>query len=62
MAVTSRPLTPVPAGRRVAADAGRVGQHGLEIVLAAAQGFEARREPVGKRITARVALLDNGRV
>ncbi|MFE9454698.1 ATP-binding protein [Streptomyces sp. NPDC006739] len=42
-----------------AADAGRVGQHGLEIVMAVAQGFEARREPVGKRITARIALLDD---
>ncbi|WP_333777580.1 ATP-binding protein [Streptomyces sp. IBSBF 3136] len=41
-----------------AADAGRVGQHGLEIVMAVAQGFEARREPVGKRITARLALAD----
>ncbi|MFD5836218.1 ATP-binding protein [Streptomyces collinus] len=41
-----------------AADAGRVGQHGLEIVMAVAQGFEARREPVGKRITARIDLLD----
>ncbi|MBB6081617.1 anti-sigma regulatory factor (Ser/Thr protein kinase) [Streptomyces paradoxus] len=42
-----------------AADAGRVGQHGLEIVMAVAQGFEAQREPVGKRITARIALLDD---
>ncbi|WP_043477139.1 ATP-binding protein [Streptomyces collinus] len=42
-----------------AADAGRVGQHGLEIVMAVAQGFEARREPVGKRITARIALADD---
>jgi signal transduction histidine kinase len=42
-----------------AADVGRVGQHGLEIVLAVAQGFEAQRKPVGKRITARIALLDD---
>ncbi|MHC3467767.1 ATP-binding protein [Streptomyces sp. 7R007] len=42
-----------------AADAGRVGQHGLEIVLAVVQGFEARREPVGKRITARLPLFDD---
>ncbi|MFF4021145.1 ATP-binding protein [Streptomyces sp. NPDC001843] len=42
-----------------AADAARVGQHGLEIVMAVAQGFEAQREPVGKRITARIALLDD---
>ncbi|WP_166663639.1 ATP-binding protein [Streptomyces sp. NBC_00582] len=42
-----------------AADAGRVGQHGLEIVMAVAQGFEAQREPVGKRVTARLALFDD---
>ncbi|MFC8430948.1 ATP-binding protein [Streptomyces sp. NPDC057253] len=41
-----------------AADAGRVGQHGLEIVMAVVQGFEARRESVGKRITVRLALID----
>ncbi|MET9090414.1 ATP-binding protein [Streptomyces sp. NPDC004237] len=41
-----------------AAEAGRVGQHGLEIVLAVVQGFEARREPVGKCVTARLALFD----
>ncbi|MFF4117295.1 ATP-binding protein [Streptomyces sp. NPDC001714] len=42
-----------------AADTGRVGQHGLEIVLAVVQGFEARREPVGKCVTARLALFDD---
>ncbi|MEV5955218.1 ATP-binding protein [Streptomyces sp. NPDC051987] len=42
-----------------AADAGRVGQHGLEIVLAVVQGFAARREPVGKCVTARLALFDD---
>ncbi|TDT29196.1 anti-sigma regulatory factor (Ser/Thr protein kinase) [Streptomyces sp. BK208] len=42
-----------------AADAGRVGQHGLEIVMAVAQGFEARREPVGKRIIVRLSLEDD---
>ena len=42
-----------------APDAGRVGQHGLEIVMAVAQGFEAQREPVGKRIAARLALADD---
>ncbi|WP_051135611.1 ATP-binding protein [Streptomyces sp. 351MFTsu5.1] len=41
-----------------AADAGRVGQHGLEIVMAVVQGFEARRESVGKRITVRLTLFD----
>ncbi|MEU1571662.1 ATP-binding protein [Streptomyces collinus] len=50
----SDPVLPVAR----AADAGRVGQHGLEIVMAVAQGFEVRREPVGKRITARIDLLD----
>ncbi|MFJ8096486.1 ATP-binding protein [Streptomyces griseofuscus] len=50
----SDPVLPVAR----AADTGRVGQHGLEIVMAVAQGFEARREPVGKRITARIALAD----
>jgi hypothetical protein len=48
----SDPVLPVAR----AADAGRVGQHGLEIVMAVAQGFEVQREPVGKRITARIAL------
>ncbi|WP_189295403.1 ATP-binding protein [Streptomyces cinerochromogenes] len=51
----SDPVLPIAR----AADAGRVGQHGLEIVIAVAQGFEAQREPVGKRITARLALLDD---
>ncbi|MDX2592952.1 ATP-binding protein [Streptomyces sp. WI03-4A] len=51
----SEPVLPVAR----AADAGRVGQHGLEIVMAVAQGFEAQREPVGKRITARIALADD---
>jgi anti-sigma regulatory factor (Ser/Thr protein kinase) len=41
-----------------AAEPGRVGQHGLEIVMAVAQSFEAHREPVGKRITAGIALAD----
>ncbi|MEU7061551.1 ATP-binding protein [Streptomyces sp. NPDC046197] len=51
----SDPVLPIAR----AADAGRVGQHGLEIVLAVCQGFELQREPVGKRITARIALLDD---
>ncbi|MEU9471320.1 ATP-binding protein [Streptomyces avermitilis] len=51
----SDPVLPVAR----AADVGRVGQHGLEIVMAVAQGFEAQREPVGKRITARIALLED---
>ncbi|GHE97785.1 ATP-binding protein [Streptomyces griseoluteus] len=51
----SDPVLPVAR----AADVGRVGQHGLEIVMAVCQSFEAQREPVGKRITARIALLDD---
>ncbi|MEW2291112.1 ATP-binding protein [Streptomyces sp. NPDC006743] len=51
----SDPVLPVAR----AADAGRVGQHGLEIVMAVAQGFAVQREPVGKRITARLALADD---
>ncbi|TKT06648.1 ATP-binding protein [Streptomyces galbus] len=42
-----------------AADAGRLGQHGLEIVMMVAQGFEVQMEPVGKRITVHIALLDD---
>ncbi|MFI1788040.1 ATP-binding protein [Streptomyces olivaceoviridis] len=45
----SDPVLPVAR----ASDAGRVGQHGLEIVMAVAQGVEARREPVGKRSSER---------
>ncbi|MFS8198154.1 ATP-binding protein [Streptomyces sp. CWNU-52B] len=46
----------VPEAR--VADPDRVGQHGLEIVKAVAQDLEIRREPVGKRIRARIALSD----
>ncbi|MFD6291216.1 ATP-binding protein [Streptomyces sp. NPDC060205] len=42
-----------------AADTGRVGQHGLEIVMAVAQGFEVRQEPAGKRVIVRIALCDD---
>ncbi|WP_328493450.1 ATP-binding protein [Streptomyces sp. NBC_00414] len=51
----SDPVLPVAH----AADAGRIGLHGLEIVMAVAQAFEARPEPEGKRITVRIALLDD---
>ncbi|MFF4213178.1 ATP-binding protein [Streptomyces sp. NPDC001796] len=34
----------------------RVGQHGLEIVVALCRSFEVHREPVGKRIRATVDL------
>ncbi|AWT47865.1 MULTISPECIES: ATP-binding protein [Streptomyces] len=40
------------------ADPGRVGQHGLEIVMAVCQSFEVRREPVGKRVRAAIVLAD----
>ncbi|MEU2624359.1 ATP-binding protein [Streptomyces sp. NPDC007157] len=39
-------------------DPGRVGQHGLEIVMAVVQAFQVRLEPSGKRVTARIALAD----
>ncbi|MCF3965291.1 ATP-binding protein [Streptomyces fuscigenes] len=35
---------------------GRIGQHGLEIVLAVCDGFDVRREPVGKRIKVRLPV------
>ncbi|MFE1024575.1 ATP-binding protein [Streptomyces sp. NPDC058818] len=38
------------------ADAGRIGQHGLEIVRAVALDLRFRNEAVGKRITARIGL------
>ncbi|MEU2931151.1 ATP-binding protein [Streptomyces sp. NPDC007251] len=42
-----------------AADPGRVGQHGLEIVMAVCRSFEMHREVVGKRVTATVVLADD---
>ncbi|MET7827093.1 ATP-binding protein [Streptomyces sp. NPDC005386] len=42
-----------------ASDAGRVGQHGLEIVIGVCRSFEMRREPVGKRIKAAIVLADD---
>ncbi|MET9443762.1 ATP-binding protein [Streptomyces sp. NPDC006610] len=51
----SDPVLPVAR----AADPGRVGQHGLEIVMAVCQSFEVHREPVGKRTTAAVELADD---
>ncbi|MFC8201647.1 ATP-binding protein [Streptomyces sp. NPDC057298] len=50
----SDPVLPVARN----ADAGRVGQHGLEIVTAVTESLEIRREPAGKRITARIALKE----
>ncbi|MFC9819749.1 ATP-binding protein [Streptomyces erythrochromogenes] len=37
-------------------DPTRVGQHGLEIIMAVALAFQIHREPVGKRVTASIAL------
>ncbi|MFF4213662.1 ATP-binding protein [Streptomyces sp. NPDC001796] len=51
----SEPRLPVAR----AADPSRVGQHGLEIVMAVCRSFEMHREPVGKRITATVVLADD---
>ncbi|WP_327686193.1 ATP-binding protein [Streptomyces sp. NBC_00467] len=39
-----------------AAEPGRVGQHGLEIVLALCDGFEVQRRPFGKRIRVRLPI------
>lgn len=46
----------VPVAR--AGDPGRIGQHGLEIVKAVTEDLFIEQEPVGKRITARIALAD----
>ncbi|MFJ2259319.1 ATP-binding protein [Streptomyces sp. NPDC087844] len=43
-----------PVARSV--DPRRVGQHGLEIVMAVAQEFRVDLEPAGKRVTASIAL------
>ncbi len=43
-----------------AAEPGRVGQHGLEIVLSLCEGFDVRRDPVGKRIKVRIAVTPVG--
>ncbi|MFJ2259078.1 ATP-binding protein [Streptomyces sp. NPDC087844] len=43
----------------LAPDPARVGQHGLEIVMAVCRSFEVHREPVGKRIRASVVLADD---
>ncbi|MGW0568176.1 ATP-binding protein [Streptomyces tauricus] len=45
-----------PEARSV--DPRRVGQHGLEIVMAVAQEFRVDLEPTGKRVTASIALHD----
>jgi len=45
-----------PLARSV--DPGRVGQHGLEIVMAVARTFRVDPEPAGKSVTATVDLAD----
>ncbi len=42
----------------LAPDPSRVGQHGLEIVMAVCRSFEVHREPVGKRVKTAIALAD----
>ncbi|PWI05081.1 ATP-binding protein [Streptomyces sp. NWU339] len=49
---TTLPSIPAP-------DPGRIGQHGLEIVMAVSQSFAILREPVSKRITAAMVLADD---
>ncbi|MFH8659988.1 ATP-binding protein [Streptomyces afghaniensis] len=41
------------------ADPGRAGRHGLEIVMVVCRSVEMRREPVGKRVVATIALGDD---
>ncbi|MFD4874459.1 ATP-binding protein [Streptomyces sp. NPDC058420] len=40
-------------------DPTRIGQHGLEIVMALCQTFTIQREPVGKRISVSIVLADD---
>ncbi|MEU9522787.1 ATP-binding protein [Streptomyces sp. NPDC048224] len=51
--------TAVPAARP--ADPRRIGQHGLEIVKAVTEEFTVEQEPGGKRITARIPLIQEQR-
>ncbi|MFC7791337.1 ATP-binding protein [Streptomyces cinereoruber] len=48
------PTLPTPR----APDPDRIGQHGMEIVKAVTEALFVEQEPVGKRITARIALAD----
>lgn len=49
---------PVP----YATEPGRIGQHGLEIVMALCEGYDVRREPVGKRVKVRLASGDDSQI
>ncbi|MFJ4632851.1 ATP-binding protein [Streptomyces sp. NPDC088847] len=40
-------------------DPTRIGQHGLEIVMAVCQAFTVQRKPVGKRISVSIVLADD---
>jgi anti-sigma regulatory factor (Ser/Thr protein kinase) len=51
----SAPALPVARG----AVPERIGQHGLEIVVAVCQSFDVHREPVGKRTIATMVLADD---
>ncbi|MCT9009214.1 ATP-binding protein [Streptomyces rhizosphaerihabitans] len=42
-----------------AVDPHRIGQHGLEIVLAVAREFQVHVEPAGKRVTAHISLAED---
>ncbi|CAM5442921.1 ATP-binding protein [Streptomyces spiroverticillatus] len=53
----SSPALPLPR----AGDADRVGQHGLEIVMALCQGYEVHQQPLGKRTRVHLALTDTPR-
>ncbi|WP_307128554.1 ATP-binding protein [Streptomyces sp. B1I3] len=43
----------------LAPDPTRIGQHGLEIVMAMCRSFEVHRERIGKRVKATVVLADD---
>ncbi|MGW1562994.1 ATP-binding protein [Streptomyces sp. NPDC002144] len=51
----SNPTPPAVLGP----DPTRIGQHGLEIVMAVGRSFAVHREPVGKRITTAIVLADD---
>ncbi|MFC9269113.1 ATP-binding protein [Streptomyces zhihengii] len=53
----SEPVLPTARGT----DPERVGQHGLELVMAVCRSIEVHREPVGKRVKAAVTLADDPR-
>lgn len=55
--VTVRDSNPTPPAI-LAPDPIRIGQHGLEIVMAVGQSFAVHREPVGKRIATTIAPAD----